>query len=60
MSSTRFPTIFVSHGGGPWPFVDGMREMFAKTAAEFRALPGRLPARPKAVLVITGHWEAPG
>ncbi len=58
MSSNRFPTMFVSHGGGPWPFVDGMREMFAKTAAEFGALPKRLPARPKAVLVITGHWEA--
>ncbi len=52
------PTLFVSHGGGPWPFVDGMREMFAKTAAEFRALPARLPVRPQAVLVITGHWEA--
>ncbi len=58
-SNTRLPTLFVSHGGGPWPFVDGMREMFAKTAAEFRALPARLPVRPKAVLVITGHWEAP-
>ncbi len=57
MSSSTFPTLFVSHGGGPWPFVDGMREMFAKTAQEFRALPARLPARPKAVLVITGHWE---
>jgi aromatic ring-opening dioxygenase catalytic subunit (LigB family) len=58
MSSTTFPTLFVSHGGGPWPFVDGMREMFAKTAQAFGALPGRLPAKPKAVLVITGHWEA--
>ena len=59
MSHTTLPTLFVSHGGGPWPFVDGMREMFAKSAREFAALPGRLPARPKAVLVITGHWEAP-
>jgi aromatic ring-opening dioxygenase catalytic subunit (LigB family) len=58
MSSIKFPTLFVSHGGGPWPFVDGMREMFAKTAQEFRALPARLPAKPRAVLVITGHWEA--
>ena len=58
MSRSRFPTLFVSHGGGPWPFVDGMREMFAKTAKEFAALPGRLPERPTAVLVITGHWEA--
>ncbi|WP_342619336.1 class III extradiol ring-cleavage dioxygenase [Rhodoferax sp. GW822-FHT02A01] len=59
MTSSRFPTMFVSHGGGPWPFVAGMREMFAKTAQEFRDLPERLPARPRAVLVITGHWEAP-
>jgi aromatic ring-opening dioxygenase catalytic subunit (LigB family) len=35
-----------------------MREMFAKTAKEFAALPARLPQKPKAVLVITGHWEA--
>jgi aromatic ring-opening dioxygenase catalytic subunit (LigB family) len=32
--------------------------MYAKTAREFSALPGRLPAKPKAVLVISGHWEA--
>lgn len=59
MESTRFPVFFLSHGGGPWPWVDGMKEMFARTAREFAALPGRLPARHKAVLVITGHWEAP-
>jgi aromatic ring-opening dioxygenase catalytic subunit (LigB family) len=59
MSTAKFPTLFISHGGGPWPFVDGMREMFAKTAKEFAALPARLPQRPKVVLVITGHWEAP-
>lgn len=59
MNSTRFPVFFLSHGGGPWPWVDGMKEMFAKTAREFTALPASLPAKPKAVLVITGHWEAP-
>ena len=58
MPTPQFPTMFVSHGGGPWPFVDGMREMFAKTAKEFAALPARLPQKPTAVLVITGHWEA--
>lgn len=52
------PVYFLSHGGGPWPYVDGMRESFAKTEREFRQLPSRLPAKPKAVLVITGHWEA--
>jgi aromatic ring-opening dioxygenase catalytic subunit (LigB family) len=59
MNSTRYPVLFVSHGGGPWPWVEGMKEMFARTAREFAALPARLPGKPKAVLVITGHWEAP-
>ncbi len=59
MAASTFPVVFVSHGGGPWPWVDGMKEMFAATAAEFARLPSTLPTKPKAVLVITGHWEAP-
>ena len=55
---TRFPTLFLSHGGGPWPFMEDRRVQYAKTAAEFGRLPQLLPERPKAVLVITGHWEA--
>jgi aromatic ring-opening dioxygenase catalytic subunit (LigB family) len=55
---STMPVYFVSHGGGPWPHIDGMRQQFAKTEREFKALPGRLPTAPKAVLVITGHWEA--
>jgi aromatic ring-opening dioxygenase catalytic subunit (LigB family) len=35
-----------------------MKPMYAKTAREFAALPARLPGKPKAVLVISGHWEA--
>ncbi len=55
---STMPVYFVSHGGGPWPHIDGMRQQFAKTERELKALPGRLPTAPKAVLVITGHWEA--
>ena len=55
--AARMPVVFVSHGGGPWPWVDGMREAFAKTAHEFAQLPKLLPQKPRAVLVITGHWE---
>ena len=55
---TRFPTLFLSHGGGPWPFMEDRRVQYAKTAAEFGRLPQLLPERPKAVLVISGHWEA--
>lgn len=53
----RLPTFFLSHGGGPWPYIDGVREQYAITEAAFKAIPQSLPAKPKAVLVITGHWE---
>jgi len=54
----RMPALFVSHGGGPWPFIDEMRAEFARTEAWLRALPGTLPRTPKAIVSISGHWEA--
>ena len=59
MKNNRFPTFFISHGGGPWPYIEDMRQRFAVTAAELAKLPSTLPAKPKAILMITGHWEAP-
>lgn len=56
MKHSRLPTLFISHGGGPWPWVDDMANAFARTAAELKALPGKLPYRPEAVLAISGHW----
>lgn len=53
------PTLFISHGGGPWPFIDERREEFARTYAYLQALPSTLPEQPRAVLSISGHWEAP-
>jgi len=53
----RFPTIFVSHGGGPWPWIDDMRAQFTRTAQWFEGLPKRLPARPRAILSVSAHWE---
>jgi aromatic ring-opening dioxygenase catalytic subunit (LigB family) len=55
----RQPVLFISHGGGPWPYVDALKQMYVHTEKELRRLPERLPARPKAVMVISGHWEAP-
>ncbi len=59
--TARQPAIFVSHGGGPcfWitmppPFTptsfDGLADYLA-------SIPGSLPERPRAILVISGHWE---
>lgn len=55
----RLPVLFLSHGGGPWPYVDALKPMYVQTEKELRRLPERLAARPKAVMVISGHWEAP-
>jgi aromatic ring-opening dioxygenase catalytic subunit (LigB family) len=55
--AARQPAIFVSHGGGPWPWVEGMREAFAVSEREFAKLPALLPEKPRAIVVVSGHWE---
>lgn len=55
---TRMPTYFISHGGGPWPWIEEMRQRFAVLEQSLAAMPGELPEVPKAVLMISGHWEA--
>jgi aromatic ring-opening dioxygenase catalytic subunit (LigB family) len=56
--SPRLPVYFLSHGGGPWPFMGGeFRSQFDWLEASLRDIPQQLPAVPKAVLVISGHWE---
>ncbi|MGH9462260.1 MAG: DODA-type extradiol aromatic ring-opening family dioxygenase [Vicinamibacteria bacterium] len=54
------PVLYIPHGGGPWPFVD--LPIFDRsevtTLAEFlRSLPQKLGGQPKALLVISAHWE---
>ncbi len=58
-SRTRMPAVFVPHGGGPWPWVDlGLDPQGdADLRAYFESL-GALPKTPpKAILVISAHWE---
>lgn len=54
----RMPTYFLSHGGGPWPWIDEMRPAFAPLEQALAAIPGQLPEPPKAILMISAHWEA--
>lgn len=55
---TRLPTFFLSHGGGPWPWLDGkFRSQFDNLEVSLRDVAASLPGKPKAVLVISGHWE---
>ncbi|WP_323022147.1 class III extradiol ring-cleavage dioxygenase [Pararhodobacter sp.] len=53
----RMPTYFISHGGGPWPWLPQMRAQFRNLEASLKAMVAELPELPKAVLVISGHWE---
>lgn len=59
----RMPVVFLPHGGGPWPFMDervfGAPGMWDPMRAYMERLSMVPPARPRAVLVISAHWEAP-
>jgi len=54
----KMPTYFISHGGGPWPWIEGMRKGFAALERSLARMPSELPEPPKAVLMVSGHWEA--
>ena len=59
-SSSRLPAYFVSHGGGPWPYMkDQLGGRFDKLEASIVDIRRQLAERPRAVLVISGHWESP-
>jgi aromatic ring-opening dioxygenase catalytic subunit (LigB family) len=58
-AAPRLPVLFISHGGGPWPYVEELRATYAKTESVLRGLPRRFHSQPKAVLMISAHWEAP-
>lgn len=56
----RMPTFYLSHGGGPWPYIDGpFRSSFALMEQALVDIPTQLPEAPRAVLVVSGHWERP-
>jgi len=61
-SPRRQPAVYLPHGGGPWPFVElpfGAPDELAGLAAFLRGLPQLAPAPPRAVLVVSAHWEEP-
>jgi aromatic ring-opening dioxygenase catalytic subunit (LigB family) len=60
MASHRFPVLFISHGGGPWPWMlDRMPGRYDRLAAALRRIPTEVGATPAAILVISAHWEEP-
>lgn len=56
----RQPAIYLPHGGGPCFFMDwtwGPAETWKATQRFLEGLAATLPAPPKAILVVSGHWE---
>ena len=55
--SARLPSYFISHGGGPWPWMPALRAQLAGLESALAAMPGAIGTTPRAVLVVSAHWE---
>jgi aromatic ring-opening dioxygenase catalytic subunit (LigB family) len=56
----RMPVAYLPHGGGPWPFVEMWIIAPApkeRLLAYLRSLRAISPQPPRALLVVSGHWE---
>ena len=58
MTNKRLPTYFISHGGGPWPYMEDRRRELHILEDSLKDIPRQIGGVPKAVLMISGHWEA--
>ncbi len=60
MSNTRFPSYFIPHGAGPCFFMEwNPLTVWDATKDWLSRLIDDAGARPKALVVISGHWETP-
>lgn len=62
-ANIRQPAFFLPHGGGPCFFMDwtwGPADTWHATQHFLEGVQASLPATPKALLVISGHWEETG
>jgi aromatic ring-opening dioxygenase catalytic subunit (LigB family) len=59
-ATKRLPTYFISHGGGPWPWIkDMMPGDFGPLERSLQSIPNEIGVTPKAILAVSGHWEEP-
>ena len=53
------PTYAIAHGGGPWPWIkDAMPVDWSELERSLAAIPSEIAETPRAVLMVTAHWEA--
>jgi aromatic ring-opening dioxygenase catalytic subunit (LigB family) len=54
----QLPTYFLSHGGGPWPYMEGsFRDKFTKLEQSLLSIRRELGNSPRSILMVSGHWE---
>ena len=51
------PSLFIPHGGGPCFFMPDPSGTWRRMGDYLRGLAATLPEKPRAILVVSGHWE---
>lgn len=61
-SMDTMPTIYLPHGGGPWPwtppFSPALGVEYRPLRAYLESLSTSLPRRPRGIVIVSAHWEA--
>ena len=57
--TNRQPVCFVSHGGGPWPWMPEQESLYSNLAQVLKQIIPSLKTKPNAILMISAHWEEP-
>ena len=58
LMKTPLPTYFISHGGGPWPYMpEQLSGRYRNLAAALADMPRQIGVTPRAILMVSGHWE---
>ncbi|MEM9204063.1 MAG: class III extradiol ring-cleavage dioxygenase [Actinomycetota bacterium] len=60
MPMQQLPTYAIAHGGGPWPWLkDLMSVDWEPLERSLQAIPQEIGEPPRAILMVTAHWETP-
>lgn len=58
--NSRMPTLFVPHGAGPCFFMDwNPADTWGRMAAFLKGVAATLPEKPRAIVLVSGHWLEP-
>jgi aromatic ring-opening dioxygenase catalytic subunit (LigB family) len=59
MTATQ-PSLCIPHGGGPCFFMPDPQGIWTKMESYLGSIAASLPEKPRALLIISGHWEERG